>query len=189
MASDVGFDVFKARTMKNAVFHYVTPCGSCKNRRFEGKCCFFHQGENISKPGKRWFFSSWWWRRQVPPKRRFSYESQGVTYQKTAFFMLMPQPMQVACFNVHFQGLPVTQWGPSKEWLIYLPEPDEEKLERLSEWSSRPSCYGLPHSQKSQKFPKGAVSHSDSHNEDYISSYGRQNGFNRNVDTLMTSCS
>jgi hypothetical protein len=30
------FEVFTAVTMKNVVFWDVTPCGSCKNRRFEG---------------------------------------------------------------------------------------------------------------------------------------------------------
>jgi hypothetical protein len=34
--SFVRFEVFKAVTMKNAVFWDVTPCGSCKNRRFGG---------------------------------------------------------------------------------------------------------------------------------------------------------
>jgi hypothetical protein len=28
------FEVFTAVTMKNGVFWVVTPCGSCKNRRF-----------------------------------------------------------------------------------------------------------------------------------------------------------
>jgi hypothetical protein len=32
----VGFEVFTAVTMKNGVFLGVTPCGSCKNRRFGG---------------------------------------------------------------------------------------------------------------------------------------------------------
>jgi hypothetical protein len=32
----VRFEGFKAVTMKNGVFWDVTPCGSCKNRRFEG---------------------------------------------------------------------------------------------------------------------------------------------------------
>jgi hypothetical protein len=32
----VGFEVFTAVTMKNGVFLDVTPCGSCKNRRFGG---------------------------------------------------------------------------------------------------------------------------------------------------------
>jgi hypothetical protein len=32
----VRFEVFTAVTMKNAVFWDVTPCGSCKNRRFGG---------------------------------------------------------------------------------------------------------------------------------------------------------
>jgi hypothetical protein len=33
----VRFEVFTAVTMKNGVFWDVTPCGSCKNRRFGGK--------------------------------------------------------------------------------------------------------------------------------------------------------
>jgi hypothetical protein len=32
----VRFEVFMAMTMKNGVFWDVTPCGSCKNRRFGG---------------------------------------------------------------------------------------------------------------------------------------------------------
>jgi hypothetical protein len=32
----VRFEVSTAVTMKNAVFWEVTPCGSCKNRRFGG---------------------------------------------------------------------------------------------------------------------------------------------------------
>jgi hypothetical protein len=32
----VRFEVFTAVTMKNCVFWVVTPCGSCKNRRFGG---------------------------------------------------------------------------------------------------------------------------------------------------------
>jgi hypothetical protein len=31
---NVRFEVFTAVTMKNGVFWVVTPCGSCKNRRF-----------------------------------------------------------------------------------------------------------------------------------------------------------
>jgi hypothetical protein len=30
------FEVFRAKTMKNAVFWDGTSCGSCKNRRFKG---------------------------------------------------------------------------------------------------------------------------------------------------------
>jgi hypothetical protein len=36
MTNSVRFDVFTAVTMKNVVFWDVTPCGSCKNRRFGG---------------------------------------------------------------------------------------------------------------------------------------------------------
>jgi hypothetical protein len=32
----VRFEVFAAMAMKNGVFWDVTPCGSCKNRRFGG---------------------------------------------------------------------------------------------------------------------------------------------------------
>jgi hypothetical protein len=32
----VRFEVFTAVTMKNGAFSDVTPCGSCKNRRFGG---------------------------------------------------------------------------------------------------------------------------------------------------------
>jgi hypothetical protein len=31
--------------MKNGVFWVVTPCGSCKNRRFGGTWRFLHQGD------------------------------------------------------------------------------------------------------------------------------------------------
>jgi hypothetical protein len=34
----VSFEVFTAVTMKNAVCWDITPCGSCKNRRFGGMC-------------------------------------------------------------------------------------------------------------------------------------------------------
>jgi hypothetical protein len=33
--TQVKFEVFSAVTTKNAAFWDVTPCGSCKNRRFE----------------------------------------------------------------------------------------------------------------------------------------------------------
>jgi hypothetical protein len=41
----VRFEVFTAVTMKNGVFWVVTPCGSCKNRRFGGTWRRLHQGE------------------------------------------------------------------------------------------------------------------------------------------------
>jgi hypothetical protein len=46
-------------TLKNGVFWVVTPCGSCKNRRFG-----------------------------VPPNRRFVQVPHGVTIQKTPFFIV-----------------------------------------------------------------------------------------------------
>jgi hypothetical protein len=36
LVADVRFEVFTAVTVKNGVFRDVTPCGSCKNRRFGG---------------------------------------------------------------------------------------------------------------------------------------------------------
>jgi hypothetical protein len=41
----VRFEVFTAVTMKNGVFWVVTPCGSCKNRRFGGTWRLLHQGD------------------------------------------------------------------------------------------------------------------------------------------------
>jgi hypothetical protein len=41
--SYVRFEVSMAVAMKNVVFWYVAPCGSCKNRRFGGKYRLHHQ--------------------------------------------------------------------------------------------------------------------------------------------------
>jgi hypothetical protein len=41
----VGYEVSTAVTMKNALFWDVTPCGSCKNRRFGGTQRLHHQGD------------------------------------------------------------------------------------------------------------------------------------------------
>jgi hypothetical protein len=41
----VRFEVFTAVTMKNCVFWDVTPCGSCKSRRFGGTQRLLHQGD------------------------------------------------------------------------------------------------------------------------------------------------
>jgi hypothetical protein len=40
------YEVFRAVTMKNYVFWYVKPCGSCKDRRFGGKYRLHHQDDN-----------------------------------------------------------------------------------------------------------------------------------------------
>jgi hypothetical protein len=36
-------------SMKNAAFWDLTPCGSCKNRRFGGTYCLHHQGNKIGE--------------------------------------------------------------------------------------------------------------------------------------------
>jgi hypothetical protein len=36
-------------SMKNGVFWVVTPCGSCKNRRFGGTWRLLHQGDKIDE--------------------------------------------------------------------------------------------------------------------------------------------
>jgi hypothetical protein len=41
----VRFEVFTVVTMKNGVFWDVTPCGSCKNRRFGGTYGLLQQGD------------------------------------------------------------------------------------------------------------------------------------------------
>jgi hypothetical protein len=43
--TNVRFEVFMAVTMKNGVFWDVTPCGSCKIRRFGGPWHLLHQGD------------------------------------------------------------------------------------------------------------------------------------------------
>jgi hypothetical protein len=42
----VEIEVSTAVTMKNYVFCDVTPCGSCKSRRFEGTYRLHYQGDN-----------------------------------------------------------------------------------------------------------------------------------------------
>jgi cytidine deaminase len=39
--------------MKDAVFCDVTPCGSCKNRRFKGTFCLHQQGEKNQRARNR----------------------------------------------------------------------------------------------------------------------------------------
>jgi hypothetical protein len=46
--TSVIFEVFTRATMKNGVFWDVTPCGSCKNRRFGGTLRLLHQGESVN---------------------------------------------------------------------------------------------------------------------------------------------
>jgi hypothetical protein len=84
----VRFEVFTAVTMKNGVFWDVTPCGSCKSRRFGGTWRLLHQGDSLLLVFflVHRFLSPWWRRRQVPPKRRFLQEPHGVPSQKTPLF-------------------------------------------------------------------------------------------------------
>jgi hypothetical protein len=50
--TDVGFEVFTAVTMKDAVFWDVAPCRSCEmNRRFGGTYCLHLQGRKIHEQG------------------------------------------------------------------------------------------------------------------------------------------
>jgi hypothetical protein len=41
----IRFEVFTAVGMKNDVFWDITPCGSCKNRRFGGTYHLHHEGD------------------------------------------------------------------------------------------------------------------------------------------------
>jgi hypothetical protein len=47
----VRFEVFTAVTRKNGVFWVVTPCGSCKNRRFGGTWRLFIRVTKIGELG------------------------------------------------------------------------------------------------------------------------------------------
>jgi hypothetical protein len=42
-----------AVTVKNAVFWDVTPCGSCKSRRFQGMYGLHHQGDKTGELGTK----------------------------------------------------------------------------------------------------------------------------------------
>jgi hypothetical protein len=46
------FEAFTGKTVKNAVFWEVTPCGTFKNRHFGGKHGLHHQGENNQRAWK-----------------------------------------------------------------------------------------------------------------------------------------
>jgi hypothetical protein len=67
--------VFTAVTMKKSVFRDVTPCGSCKNRRFGGKYRIHNQRDNNRRV-----------KNNVNSKSNRSALPHGVTSQKTAFF-------------------------------------------------------------------------------------------------------
>jgi hypothetical protein len=70
--------------LKNGVLWVVTPCGSCKNRRFGGTWRLLHQGDKIGELGTTQAAGV----RQFPPKHRFLQEPQGVTSLKTPFFIV-----------------------------------------------------------------------------------------------------
>jgi hypothetical protein len=65
------------KVINNGVFWDVTPCGSCKKRRFGVTASVVHR-----------FLSPWWRKSYVPRKRRFLQEPHGVTSQKTPFFIV-----------------------------------------------------------------------------------------------------
>jgi hypothetical protein len=132
----IGFEVFTAVTMKNAVIWDVAPCRSCLDRRFGGTYRLHLQGRKIRErgpsvacshlltlvPHSRTFLP-WRWRRYVPPKRRFTQELHGVTSQKTAFFKIafvhrvslriwtpFIQSSAVTCLHVHRFTFFYPQW-------------------------------------------------------------------------------
>jgi hypothetical protein len=63
-------------SLKNAVFWDVTPCGSCKNRRFLGT----YRLHQVHKNQRA--------RNSIPPKRRLLQQPGGVTSQNTALFIV-----------------------------------------------------------------------------------------------------
>jgi hypothetical protein len=88
--------------MKNAVFWNVTPCGSCKNRRFGGTYLLHYHVENISSQlaSIASYCQSCFHlvdslqindEGDVPAKRRFLQEAHGVTSQKRPFFAVACQ--------------------------------------------------------------------------------------------------
>jgi hypothetical protein len=98
--SCLGFEVFTAVTMKNAVFWDVATCGSSKNRRF-GKCvASIFWVEEITL----WEKMLDGWRRNVG----FYKAPHGATSQKTAPFKV--------CYH-----LCVTVWWPDQIWTAVKP--------------------------------------------------------------------
>jgi hypothetical protein len=85
----VRFEVLTAVTMKNGVFWDVTPCGSCKSRRFGGTYSLLHQGD----------------------KNRFLQEPHGVTSQKTAFFIVTAVKPQLLQYNIYSYRAAVASCG------------------------------------------------------------------------------
>jgi hypothetical protein len=80
----------KIDEVKNEVFWDVASCRSCVHRRFGGTYHLHLQGRNIRERGtsmSRWLriFLPWKWRLYIPPKRRFTQDVHGATYQNTAF--------------------------------------------------------------------------------------------------------
>jgi hypothetical protein len=90
--------VFTAGTMKYVVFWDVTPCCSCKNRRFGGTQRLLHQGDktqwarnNVSRNKQtmhaaKKYKNLYFFARCVGC--RFLQEPQGLTSQKTSFFIV-----------------------------------------------------------------------------------------------------
>jgi hypothetical protein len=68
--------------MKNAVFWDVTPCGSCKNSRFEGTYHPHHQGEKLftAKFPSSLFLSTLIMETILYSKTSFLQEPHGVTF-------------------------------------------------------------------------------------------------------------
>jgi hypothetical protein len=101
------FEVFHGGDYEECCFWGMTPCGCCKNRRFGGRYRFHHHGNNNRGVGKLAVTSNrrtlvtanvapsssilvtLMMGRYVPPKRRLLREPQGVTSQKTTFFMYL----------------------------------------------------------------------------------------------------
>jgi hypothetical protein len=103
----VRFEVFRAVTMKKAVFLGVAPYRSCVNRRFGWTYRLHLQGIKIREREtsvSRWLQSPWKCRRYVPPKRRITQDLHGITSQEIAFFG------DSICCNSNLQGKDCLRW-------------------------------------------------------------------------------
>jgi hypothetical protein len=104
---------------KNAVFWDVTPCGSCKNRRFGGTYLMVERALGTSNhkvvianvPSSP-IPSAWWWRWYFPMCHRLLQDPHSVTSQKTEFLIILSQ-QPILCHydifrirkNTHCSGL------------------------------------------------------------------------------------
>jgi hypothetical protein len=105
--------------MKNGVFWDVTPCGSCKNRRFGGTQRLHHQLRSVHRlpftanVPSLLILATLMMETLRSSKRRFLQVPHSVTSQKTQFLNINVVPSSLIISNVMTEAI-----GPPKRWFI-----------------------------------------------------------------------